>query len=118
MPKTILIVDDDPEIRSYLSDILTDAGYAVLTAESGEEALPIIEKGGFDLMTLDIEMPNVSGPWLTRVLEKKGQAGTFPIIVITGQPDLKYSIPGAVAQFDKPFVPAEVQAKVKEILGE
>ena len=117
MAKKILIVDDDPEIQSYLSDFLGDNGYTTVTAADGEQALKALDEEKPDLMTLDIEMPNVSGPWLNRLKEKQGKGTDLPIIVIAGHGGLKYTIPTAVAQFDKPFDREEVLKKIKEVLG-
>lgn len=117
MAKKILIVDDDQNICDYLSDILTEAGYATVTAGDGDAAMKAIEQENPDLITLDIEMPGVSGPMFNRKLTKKGTDKAIPIIVITGHPGFKYAIPNAVAEFDKPFEPKDVLAKVQSTLG-
>lgn len=117
MSKKILIVDDDASITSYLSDVFSDAGFQTVTAGDGGQALKAIEKENPDLITLDIEMPGVSGPMFNRKFTKKGSDKSIPIIVITGHPGFKYSIPNAVAEFDKPFEPKEVLAKVQSVLG-
>lgn len=115
--KTILIVDDDATISGYLSDILSDAGYKTITAADGDQAMRAVEEENPDLITLDIEMPGGSGPMFNRKLTRKGSDTAIPIIVITGHPGLKYTIPNAVAEFDKPFEPKDVLAKVRSILG-
>ncbi|MEG6549200.1 response regulator [Desulfocurvibacter africanus] len=115
--KKILIVDDESHISGYLSDILSEAGYRTITAGDGDAAMKALEKENPDLITLDIEMPGVSGPLFNRKLTKKGTDRAVPIIVITGHPGFKYAIPNAVAEFDKPFEPKDVLAKVKSILG-
>ena len=117
MAKKILIVDDDLNICDYLSDILSEAGYATVTAGDGDAAIKAIEKENPDLITLDIEMPGVSGPMFNRKLTRKGTDKAIPIIVITGHPGFKYAIPNAVAEFDKPFEPKDVLSKVQSILG-
>ncbi|MEG6551755.1 response regulator [Desulfocurvibacter africanus] len=117
MAKKILIVDDDQNICDYLSDILTEAGYATVTAGDGDAAMKAIEQENPDLITLDIEMPGVSGPMFNRKLTKKGTDKAIPIIVITGHPGFKYAIPNAVAEFDKPFEPKDVLFKVQSTLG-
>ncbi len=115
--RKILIVDDDATVSGYLSDILSDAGYKTVTAGDGDRAMQALEKENPDLITLDIEMPGVSGPMFSRKLTRKGSDKAIPIIVITGHPGLKYTIPNAVAEFDKPFEPKDVLAKVRSILG-
>ncbi|MFO7597327.1 MAG: response regulator [Desulfocurvibacter africanus] len=117
MAKKILIVDDDQNICDYLSDILTEAGYATVTAGDGDAAMKALEQENPDLITLDIEMPGVSGPMFNRKLTKKGTDKAIPIIVITGHPGFKYAIPNAVAEFDKPFEPKDVLSKVQSTLG-
>ncbi|MBN1314718.1 MAG: response regulator transcription factor [Anaerolineales bacterium] len=57
----ILIVDDEPSIRLFLSEELRDAGYEVITAASGEEALAVLEKQTIDLVLLDLRMPGMDG---------------------------------------------------------
>jgi DNA-binding response OmpR family regulator len=115
MSKRILIVDDDPNITSYLSDFLGEEGYKTLIANNGKEAERICSTQDIDLITLDLEMPEMHGPRFNLHLKRNGKA--IPIIVITGQPELKPAIPNAVAKFDKPFKREDVLAKVREILG-
>ena len=82
MAKTILLVDDEEGIRKVLGISLSDAGYEVLTAENGEEALKIFRKIKPPIVLTDIKMPEVSGlDVLKEVREKKGD---LPVIMITG----------------------------------
>lgn len=67
LPKKILVVEDDDSLRSLYLTILQDAGFAVDTAAEGNAALAMLQKGGYDLVLLDIMMPGMDG--LT-VLEK------------------------------------------------
>ncbi len=115
MAKKILIVDDDPDIVSYLEDVFADAGYDTASARSGRQALEALEGETPDCITLDLEMPDISGPKFNRALAKAGAA--VPIIVITGHPGLKYVIPGARAVFDKPIDREGLLATVRAILG-
>ena len=55
--KPILIVDDEPIVRESIGDWLKDAGYEVATAESGEQALEMVEKEDFSVVVLDIRLP-------------------------------------------------------------
>ena len=59
--KTVLVVDDEPNIRQYLKTILEDAEFNVLTAQDGEEALGIIRQQRPDFISLDLIMPKKSG---------------------------------------------------------
>ena len=60
-PKRILIVDDEQDIRTYLSTLLGDQGYETSEARDGGEALQMVQEGAPDLITLDISMPGKSG---------------------------------------------------------
>ena len=59
--KTVLIVDDEPNVRDYLAQILRDAGFGVVTAGDGDEALEIIRENPPDFISLDLVMPRKSG---------------------------------------------------------
>ena len=82
--KTILIIDDEPDTRTYFSSLLEDNGYATVTAENGTEAIALVEKSPPDLITLDVTMPGMTGiEVLTKLRRSEGQ-GDIPVIVITG----------------------------------
>ena len=81
--KSILVVDDEPDIRNFLSTCIQDAGFQVDEAVDGQDALEKIENGNYDLMTLDMVMPRKSGIELIRVLRKDEKWSKLPIIVIT-----------------------------------
>ena len=115
MAKKILIVDDDPDIVSYLEDVFADAGYATVSARNGRQALALLAGDPPDCVTLDLEMPDMTGPKFNRALAKTGR--DIPIIVITGHPGLKYVIPGAKAVFDKPIDREGLLAALRDILG-
>jgi CheY-like chemotaxis protein len=117
MPKSILVIDDDPSIREYLTELLTDNGYAVRVAEDGGRAMALLEEAPADLITLDIEMPEMTGPWFSRTLAKDGKFAHIPTIVITGHQGLKYVIPKAVAALIKPFDRAELLRIIDQTIG-
>ena len=79
-PARLLVVDDDPDIRSNLSDILTDMGYAVDAAPDGPTALRKIEQQPYDVALLDLKMPGMDGLELYRRI-KQTRSGTAAIIV-------------------------------------
>ena len=115
MAQKILIVDDDPDIIAYLEDVFSDEGYDTVSARNGRLALLAIESERPDAITLDLEMPDMTGPKFNRALEKSGRV--IPILVITGHPGLKYVIPGARAVFDKPIDRLALLAALRDILG-
>ncbi|MEF3254663.1 MAG: response regulator [Deferribacterales bacterium] len=83
--KTILIVDDDPNIRLLLSEDLWEKGYNIVTAVDGDEALISFSEEYVDLVILDIRMPKVSGIEVLKTI--RGTNSTVPIILYTANPD-------------------------------
>jgi CheY-like chemotaxis protein len=81
--KKILVVDDEPDVRNFLSACIQDAGFIVDSAVDGQDALEKIEKEIPDLMTLDMVMPRKSGIELIRTLRKNEKWAKLPVIVIT-----------------------------------
>jgi CheY-like chemotaxis protein len=81
--KTILVVDDEPDVREFLSACIKDAGFQVKTAEDGVDGLEKIEKYMPDLVTVDMVMPRRSGINLIRKLKKNKDMANIPVIVIT-----------------------------------
>lgn len=110
---SILVVDDDDEVRGMLAETLQDFGYSVRQAASGEEALPILTEGSaIDMLITDIRMPGMSGLELAEQVERE-RAGVG-IIVISG-----YFQPQPVRQrfLRKPFRIHELATAVEEELG-
>lgn len=114
----IMIVDDDPNIVTYLTDIFTDNGYQTCTANDGAQAMDVVKLEKPDLITLDIEMPDEWGPRFYRKLSQDPEFKRIPVIVVSGLAGNKYAIPKAVAALTKPFDPAELIGIVKEVLGQ
>ncbi len=117
MAQKILIVDDDPNIVTYLEDIFQDAGYATCKATDGADALSMVRQEKPALITLDLEMPKEWGPRFYRELTQDNEHKNIPVIVISGLAGNKYAIPKAVASFTKPFDREELLKVVKEVLG-
>ena len=82
--KRILIVDDEQDIRTYLSTLLGDQGYETVQAKDGEEAMQKVQAGPLDLITLDISMPEKSGVKFFREMKTDDRWKNIPIIVVTG----------------------------------
>jgi DNA-binding response OmpR family regulator len=80
--KTILLVDDDPDLRDVLVPILTEPGYSLLTASDGYEALRILVEHSVDLLITDIKMPGISGFALAR--QAKVMRPNLHVIYLTG----------------------------------
>ena len=117
MTKKIMIIDDDPNIVSYLSDLFTDNGYAVVTAQDGAGAMDIVAQEKPELITLDIEMPEEWGPRFYRKLSQDPEYKMIPVIVISGLTATKYAVPKAVANLTKPFDQGELLRIVKDVIG-
>jgi len=81
--KTILVVDDEPNVRDYLRTVLLDAGFQVLTAEDGEAAMEIIRRDKPDLISLDLIMPKKSGHRLLFELKRDKELSRIPVLVVT-----------------------------------
>ena len=118
MDKTcILIVDDNPEIREIINVLLGGEGFEVSEAENGAQALTLIEQQDFDLIILDIMMPNLDGIRATRKIR---ETSSVPIIMLSAKSEdvdkiLGLNI-GADDYITKPFNPLELIARVKSQL--
>ena len=117
MAKKILIIDDDPNIVTYLEDIFQDAGYSTCKATDGADALAVVKQEKPNLITLDLEMPKEWGPRFYRELSQEDEYKNIPVIVISGLAGNKYAIQKAVASFTKPFDREELLKTIKENIG-
>ncbi len=84
-PYSLLITDDDPTIRESLREILAPAGFRTLLAESGEQAIDIIEKQDVHLALMDMHLPRMNG--LETIEMVRQIKGVLPTILISGQND-------------------------------
>jgi two-component system response regulator PilR (NtrC family) len=114
----ILVVDDDESIRTVLATILEEKGYAVDTAENGNEGIEKTQTNFYNLALIDIRLPDMQG---TQVLAKmKDTAPKIRKIIITGFPSLQNSVEalnkGAHAYIMKPFDMDNVLKTVEEQL--
>ncbi|MGB3721555.1 MAG: response regulator transcription factor [Pacificimonas sp.] len=121
MPRTILIVDDDPHIRELLSFAFQKAGLAVREAGDGEQAEAMIADAAPDLVVLDINMPKMDGIELCRRIRRNADGnGDLPIMFLSSRDEeidrvLGIEL-GAVDYVVKPFSPREVVARAQAIL--
>src|SRR5438046_296294 len=81
--KTVLVVEDDPDVQAVIVGALQDAGYRVLAARSGVEALLLVRKEKPDAITLDLLLPVMTGEEVLRRLEQDDQGRTIPIVVVS-----------------------------------
>ncbi len=121
MPKTILVVDDEPNIVVPLEFLLEQNGYAVLVAGSGEEALEIIAKYKPDLVLLDIMLPGIDGYEVCEIIRLNPEWQKMKIIFLTAKGrDLdvaKGMVLGADAYIVKPFSKAEILENVQKLIN-
>ena len=82
--KTILVVDDEPDVLTFLTTLLQDNGYETMTAENGEEAFDRVKEKRPDLVSLDITMPETSGVRFYRNIKESEDWKGIPIIIVTG----------------------------------
>lgn len=122
--KKILIVDDDNDIVSYLSALLIDNGYSVVTAFNGKECFEKAKSEKPDLITLDITMPYESGVRAFRDLQEDSDTQNIPVIIITGVSNdfekfikARKQVDPPMAYFDKPVDRVKLIEKIKEIIG-
>jgi DNA-binding NtrC family response regulator len=118
--KPVLVVDDEAIVRESIRDWLKDAGYEVSVAESGEEALKLIQQKNFGVMILDLRLPGMNG---IDVLKKvKVVKPNIKSIVITAYPTMltqeEAAKLGAIDYLVKPVFPDKLEELIRNILGE
>jgi two-component system OmpR family response regulator len=120
MPRTILIVDDDPHIRQLLVFALEKAGLEAIEAADGEAGLALADTRHPDLVILDINMPKMDGLEVCRRLRGRPDRGDVPILFLSSRDDEIDRVLGIELGADdyvvKPFSPREVVARVMAIL--
>lgn len=119
MLKTILMADDDPTLVRIVQHTLEDAGYRVLTAHDGEEALKKLESECIDLVILDVQMPKVHGYSFIFQMRKIEGRHDVPVIVLTASRDMKdiFMAEGVKEYLVKPCSAKELLAKIKLYLN-
>ncbi len=105
MQRTILVVDDEDSIRQTLSGVLTDEGYEVLTAGSGEEAVRLVDEEMPNLVLLDIWLPGMDGIETLKYLKSEHQ--NIPVIIMSGHGNIETAVKatklGAFDFIEKPL---------------
>ena len=121
MPETILVVDDDPDICEIVQVNLEGAGYNVIVASDGAEALKVARKYLPDLIILDVLMPELDGWRVLEELIKDPRTAERPVIMLTCRGDdqdvLRGLSLGAVEYITKPFYPDGLVTSVRLLLG-
>lgn len=118
--KTILVVDDEPEVRKLVGAMVTRQGYNVLTADSGDHAIKVFknQKGHIDMLLTDVVAPGMSGPMLADKLCEL-QPG-LRVLFMSGYDNTQvvqhYVVEKGYALLHKPFTVEELAQKVEEVL--
>lgn len=116
----ILIIDDDASVRQTLARILLRAGFEVSTAENGKEGLALANENIFDLIYLDIRMPDLGGLDVLKIIHD--QHPDTPVVLFTAQPDLHSAVEalrrGATDYLLKPLRPQTVIDRTNSILSD
>jgi two-component system alkaline phosphatase synthesis response regulator PhoP len=115
--KTILVVDDEPKIVELARDYLEHAGFAVVSAFDGSEALTRARTDAPDLIVLDLGLPKLDGLDVARALRRDSNV---PIVILSGRSDESDKLVGLELGADdyvtKPFSPKELVARVRAVL--
>jgi DNA-binding response OmpR family regulator len=118
---SVLVVDDEPTARTMLRLILVRAGYEVLEAQDGPEALNEVRRNVPDLMILDIMMPGIDGFEVCRILRDQEETASLPIIMLSARADAESVnrglLLGATKYLTKPVMPDELTRHVREVLN-
>jgi DNA-binding response OmpR family regulator len=116
-PQTVLVVEDESSIASFVAAYLKNAGYAVRTTPSGQEALRLVDAEKPALVVLDLMLPDLDG---VEVCKRIRQKGDLPVLMLTARDEDVDKIIGLEVGADdymtKPFNPRELVARVKAIL--
>lgn len=115
--QTILVVDDDPKIRTLLRNVLEDDGFVVFEAQTAAEVMQVIETTPVSLITLDIHLGSENGIELARQIRRVSQVA---IIMVTGKDDVIDRVVGLEVGADdyitKPFHVRELIARIRSVL--
>jgi CheY-like chemotaxis protein len=117
--RKVLVVDDDPAVRKSIDRVLTGKGYAVITAENGEEALRKLNEEKYDLVYTDIRMPGISG--LEVAEQVKARKPWTPVVIITGYgtdaAQARAKAAGVSSFVHKPLSPEMIEDSAREALA-
>jgi two-component system cell cycle response regulator DivK len=121
MSKRILVVEDQPDSRQIIRDMLTPTGYEITEAENGEQALAAIAKQRPELILMDIQMPILDGYEAMRRIRTDPALSSIPIIAVTSftpsGEEKKARAAGCDDFVPKPYSPRELLAKIRQHLS-
>ena len=122
MTKRILVVDDNEDNRQILIDLLSAAGYQIVEATNGLDAVALATSERPDLVLMDIQLPGIDGHEATRRIKAEPALARTPVIAVTSYAlagdDVKAAQAGCDDYVTKPFSPRALLAKVRARLGD
>jgi len=120
MPRTVLVVDDSVTIRQMVSFTLKEAGFTVLEAIDGQDALQRLGSGRVDLVVTDLNMPRMDGITLIRALRGRSTTRSTPVLMLTTESQeskrQEGRAAGATAWIVKPFHPDRLLQVIAKVL--
>ena len=118
--KTILIADDDEDLRLLVQVTLEDPTYQIFTAEDGTTALEVLQRDSPDLLIVDWAMPGLNGCEVVARLRSDPKTASIPVVMLTAREGLEVrevtATLGLAGYLVKPFSPLELINKVREVL--
>lgn len=127
--KTVLVVDDEPDVLMFLQSALEDAGFNVIAATDGNEAIEALKANSVDFISLDLVMPNKSGAKCLYEIRKNKEWSRIPVLIVTGHAHdelgandfeeifSKKTISGPQVYLEKPVKASDYVNMVKRRLG-
>ena len=120
MLSNVLVIDDDNETRDLFSTVLSDAGYLVEAAENGKQAVKMCKKGPFDIALIDVELPDIKGVELLKILRQLQPK--MVKIIITGHPSIENAMKSVNEKADgyllKPVNIPDLLELIKKIVAD
>ncbi len=118
MSKKVLVVDDEADVRKFLTAVLEKSGYETITPTNGAQALEVAQQEKPDLVILDLQMPRETGTGFYRKFSRGKEFQDTPVIVVSGLAGRELALKKPAAVFDKPIDPDTFIAAVNKALGE
>jgi DNA-binding response OmpR family regulator len=119
--RSVLVVDDDPDIRELIGHKLWMAGFRVLTAADGAAGLAAASASLPELIVLDVAMPGMSGIDVCRQLRENPRTADVPVIMLTARTNATFAMLGFMAGADlylsKPFSPRDLVEQIKTLMS-
>jgi CheY-like chemotaxis protein len=126
MPKTVLVVDDEPDALDFVKEVLETEGFEVITASDGSKGLDTMRKEKPDLVFLDVQMPVMDGFQVFQEMKRDDELKAIPVVMLTGirekvgigfsADEMKdYMGERPTAYLEKPIEPTKVREALKKI---